>query len=146
MNLERLKEIREDKDISQEKMSKILGISRPYYANIENKIRIITIEKLLIFNNYFNISFDYALGLTNIRQYENLKIENKIDFKFIGKNIKRLRISHNQTQEELASIIDVCQSSITHYETGDLKISTNNLCKIAKFYNISIDKLVRRSI
>ena len=52
MNLNRLKEIREDKDVTQEQIAKVLKISRTYYTNIENKIRIITLNKLLLFINF----------------------------------------------------------------------------------------------
>lgn len=144
MNLNRLKEIREDKDMSQDKIAKLLNISRSYYTNIENKIRIITLDKLIIFVNYFNISFDYALGLTNQKQYNEYKIDSKIDYEFIGENIKKLRISNNKTQLDLANAINVCRVCISRYESGNEKLSTNNLCKIARYFNVSLDKIIRR--
>lgn len=144
MNLNRLKEIREDRDITQEKISKILNISRAHYANIEINAKIITLEKLNIFINFFDVSFDYVLNITNQRQYNCYKNNEIIDFKYLGENIKNLRIENNLTQEQLGNIINVSNACIAKYEQGKIKISTNNLCKIANFFNYSIDKLIKK--
>lgn len=146
MNLDRLKEIREDKDITQEKIAKILNMSRAHYANIENNVKIITLDKLNKYINYFDVSFDYVLNLTNNRQYSEFENENKVDFTYLGQNIRNLRTSNNVSQKELAQIINVCQACIVKYEKGRVKISTNNLCKIASYFNYSIDKMIRKPI
>ncbi len=146
MNLNRIKEIREDKDISQECVAKILKISRPYYANIENNIKIITLDKLNLFINYFNISFDYVFGLTNIRQNSNYKSISKIDYTLLGKNITKLRQLNNVTQKELADNINVSQACLSKYEKGLIKISTNNLCKIIHQFNESVDKIIKSKL
>ena len=146
MNLNRIKEIREDKDLSQEKMAKILKISRPYYANIENNIKIITLDKLNVFINYFNISFDYIFGLTNLRQNSKYKPISKINYRLIGENIYKLRQINNVTQKDLAKNINVSQACLSKYEKGLIKISTNNLCKIAHQFNESVDKIIKINI
>lgn len=146
MNLDRLKEIREDKDIGQSKMADILGISRTYYANCENGIKIITLDKLNIFINYFDVSFDYILMKTNKRNYSDYAKIDFIDYKYLGSNIRKYREVNNLSQLDLAGKINTSQVAISKYESGHIKISTNNLCKMAQIFKISIDELIRPKI
>ena len=68
MNINRLKEIREDKDIYQSDFAKILKTSQSQYSLYENGIRLIPIDKLVILAKYYNTSTDYLLGLTDERK------------------------------------------------------------------------------
>ena len=68
MNLERLKEIRQDRDLNQKKVAKILKISQVQYSRYERGIRIIPIDKLTILAKYYGVSVDYLIGLTNERK------------------------------------------------------------------------------
>ena len=65
MYYSRLKDLREDKDILQKDIAKILNVSQTNYSKYELgkiNIPIETLKKLAIF---FNTSIDYLLGLTN---------------------------------------------------------------------------------
>lgn len=60
-----IKELREDHDLSQTEMGKILGISQNTVSQYEKGIRNLPIDLLKIYANYFNISADYILGIEN---------------------------------------------------------------------------------
>ena len=63
--LQRLKDFREDKDISQKKMAEILNVAQTTYSDYElGKINIPlnTLKKLALF---FDTSIDYLLELTD---------------------------------------------------------------------------------
>lgn len=61
----RLKDLREDKDLKQEDIAKILNISQTNYSKYElGKINI-PINSLIILATFYNTSIDYLLGLTN---------------------------------------------------------------------------------
>ena len=68
MEFYRFKDIREDKDLLQTDIAKILKITQCQYSLYENGIRSIPIEKLIILAKYYNVSTDYLLGLTNERK------------------------------------------------------------------------------
>ncbi len=68
MNIQRLKEIREDKDLKQIDIAKVLKTSQKQVSLYENGIRVIPIEKLDILANYYNTSIDYLVGRTNERK------------------------------------------------------------------------------
>ena len=60
---QRLKDIREDFDKSQEEIAEILGTSQSYYAQYENGKRAIPFERVVVLARYYNVSLDYLAGL-----------------------------------------------------------------------------------
>ncbi len=68
INISRLKEIREDRDLYQSDISKVLNITQSQYSLYENGIRLIPIDKLAILAKYYNTSVDYLIGLTDERK------------------------------------------------------------------------------
>ncbi len=60
---QRLRDIREDFDKSQEEIAKIIGTSQSYYAQYENGKRSIPFERMIILAKYYNVSLDYLAGL-----------------------------------------------------------------------------------
>ena len=73
MNIERLKEIREDKDLLQSDIAKLLKTTQCQYSLYENGIRSIPIEKLNILADYYETSTDYLLRRTNEWPYPKKK-------------------------------------------------------------------------
>ena len=61
----RLKDIREDKDLTQRAIADYLNIKQNTYSQYENCQRHIPIELLIKLALYYNTSTDYLLGLTN---------------------------------------------------------------------------------
>ncbi len=71
MEFKRLKDLREDKDLFQKDIAKILQISQQYYSEYEKGNRTIPIEYLIILAKYYETSVDYIVGLTDeIRPYK----------------------------------------------------------------------------
>lgn len=62
----RLKDIREDKDITQKTLSEYLNIKQNTYSQYETGQRQIPIETLIKLAIYFETSTDYILGLTDV--------------------------------------------------------------------------------
>lgn len=59
----------------------------------------------------------------------------------LGNNLKSIRITNNDSQEEVAKIIKVDQSNYSKYELGKILIHTYPLIDFAKHYKVSIDYL-----
>ncbi len=66
--LERLKEIRDDRDLTQTEVAKVLKISQVQYSRYETGLRLIPVDKLVLLANYYNTSVDYLIGITNERK------------------------------------------------------------------------------
>lgn len=139
MNFERLYFLRENKDLTQTEMGNILKVSRVAISQWENNKEIIPLDKLNIYSNYFNVSLDYIVGLSNKKQTTNLNIE--LNKKVIGTRIKDFREKFNISQEQLAYELNTSHSTISAYETGKTLILTSFAYTIAKNYKISLDWL-----
>ena len=70
---QRLKDLREDRDISQATVAKLLGTSQSYYAQYENGKRELPLYRAIELAKFYNISLDYIAGLTDIPK----KLDNK---------------------------------------------------------------------
>lgn len=56
--------------------------------------------------------------------------------------IRDLREDSDLTQEQLAKLLNVSQTTYSRYETGFLDIPSQSLIKLAQYYSVSIDYLV----
>ena len=61
----RLKDIREDRDMTQRQLAELLHIRQNTYSQYENGQRGLPIEALIALANIFQTSTDYILGLTD---------------------------------------------------------------------------------
>lgn len=62
---QRLRDLREDRDLKQEAVAIELGITRQQYQLYESGKRSLPIEKLINICKFYNVSADYVLGFTN---------------------------------------------------------------------------------
>lgn len=74
MKFKRLKDLREDHDMYQKDVAKLLGISQQYYSEYEKGKRTIPVQHLITLAKYYNTSIDYIVGLTNENNFKNEKI------------------------------------------------------------------------
>ena len=59
---QRLRDLREDSDKSQEEIAKVIGTSQSYYAQYENGKRAIPFDRVVVLAKYYNVSLDYIAG------------------------------------------------------------------------------------
>ena len=77
MKIERLKEIREDRDLLQKDIAKILNITQVQYSRYETGIRVIPVYHLEKLAKFYHTSVDYLIGLTDERNPYPASILNK---------------------------------------------------------------------
>ncbi len=65
MYFQRLKDLREDKDLFQKDIAELLGITQTVYSRYERGIQTIPILHLLKLADFYHTSTDYILGRTN---------------------------------------------------------------------------------
>ncbi len=61
----RLKDLREDRDLSQQQVADYLGMKQPQYSRYERGLRDIPTDILIRLAQFYQTSTDYILGLTN---------------------------------------------------------------------------------
>ena len=67
-----------------------------------------------------------------------------MDSKLIGKYLQQKRKFKDMTQKELADILGVTFQAVSRWEKGDSIPDLDSLDNLAKFYNVSIDKVLQR--
>ena len=60
----RIRELREDNDLTQKDVSQILNCSQQVYSNYELGQRDVPTDVLIRLSHFYNVSVDYLLGLT----------------------------------------------------------------------------------
>ena len=135
-----IKQLREEKNLTQNDIANILNITRGLYAQYEIADKIIPLNHLNTLSNYFNVSIDYLLGLNKCKLYQNLKKE--INPEICSNRLKELRKEKKITQVKLAQSLNTSHSVISSYEKGRTLILTSFLYTSCKKYSISADYLL----
>lgn len=60
----RIRDLREDRDLSQAEIAKVLKTTQQQYSKIETGRADISGQKLKLLARFYNVSTDYILGLT----------------------------------------------------------------------------------
>ena len=66
--MNRLKELREDRDLTQQEIAKILKMSQSNYSKYENETLDLNYKQLIEISNYYKVSIDYLLYQTDERK------------------------------------------------------------------------------
>lgn len=61
----RIRDIREDNDLTQQQIAEILGTSQTMYARYERGANELPVRHLIRLAEFYHVSTDYLLGLTN---------------------------------------------------------------------------------
>lgn len=65
---ERIRALREDADLTQQKLGKAINVPQRNYAYYESGERMIPPSVLCAIADYYNVSVDYLLGRTNKKE------------------------------------------------------------------------------
>ena len=65
MYFQRLRDLREDKDLRQEDVAAILGINQTVYSRYERGFQTIPVTHLIRLADFYGVTTDYILGRTN---------------------------------------------------------------------------------
>ena len=65
---QRMRELREDRDLTQQKVAELLGTSQTMYARYARGANELPIRHLLTLCRYYGVSSDYFLGLTDSKR------------------------------------------------------------------------------
>lgn len=61
---------------------------------------------------------------------------------YLGKTIKELRLEEGISQRELGNRLNVCNQTVSFWESGQREPDLDTLLKIAKYFEVSTDYLL----
>lgn len=138
----RLRYIRIDNDKYQYNVAKDLNVAKCTYSVWETEQSTIPLKRLVDFCNLFDVSVDYALGLTDFPKYPDMRCN--IDYELYAYRIKKTRQLNNYTQASIAKLLNTDNGVISRYEKGKTLILTTFLIEYAKIFKVSTDYLLGR--
>lgn len=141
MKFEKMKTIREDRELKQWQIAEELNVDQTTYSGWETGKDTIPLRKLYELSNYYKLSIDYIVGLFPKKQY--IYTGDFIDPIIVGKNLKKLRAKNNLKQKDLIKMLNISPSSYSAYEKGQVLIQTSFIYEIAKKYDASIDEIIK---
>lgn len=103
--LENLKNIREERNITQIKLSVDLGVSQELISRYELGYSFPQPNMLIRLADYFNCSIDYLLGRTNITTPIKTLVVDKNNIEY-SKLIEKYDILSNKSKQQLMEYID----------------------------------------
>lgn len=68
MYYKRIRELREDNDILQKDVAKLLNTTQQHYSRIENGSTEITADRIIALAKFYNVTSDYILGLSDEKE------------------------------------------------------------------------------
>lgn len=133
---ENIKYLRKKKGLNQNDFSAELGFSQPAVANWESKVRVPDIENIVKIAEFFKVSLDELV-------LHKLKPNNP----FYVENIKYLRKKHEMTQDDMANLLGYKgKQGYNALETGKVKPNVDDLEKLADFFGVTLDQLVKQDL
>lgn len=103
--MNRIKFLREEKGIYQKDLAKLLNVSIPAINYYENEKRSLDTKSALILAEYFNVSVDYLLGKSNIRNSEN-NADDLLDLAKVGFTKENYNPPTEKQKEQIRTIIE----------------------------------------
>ena len=86
----RLKDLREDNELKQDEIAKIIQTSKQGYSKYERGYRKLPIEDLIKIADFYNVSTDYILGRTDNPEINRGKATTKIKNQINGNNFGKI--------------------------------------------------------
>lgn len=104
--MNRLKELRIERELSQEEVGKIIGISGQALGLYENGRRDIPTKNLIKLANLYNVSADYILCKTDIRNPDEVQ-EDPLGLTQVGFNMDEYTPPTEKQKEQIRDILEI---------------------------------------
>ncbi len=140
MIYKRIKDIREDNDLTQNDIANKLNVNRSTYANWENGDKLIPLEKLDEISVLFNVPFSYLLDM-EISYSKKITIK-KMNYKKMLDKINNIKKTKKQTYQDIANAIGVSKATAFKYYNNQMKIPVDKLILLSDFMKCNIDQLL----
>ena len=139
MRYSKIRDLREDNDLTQQEVAKKLKVNRSTYTMWELGDVNFPIEKLALLANLLHTNIDYMLELSYDKQ--TMKYPEDISIEYIGYRLRKVRLKLKKRQTEFAKILGIHQSSYSYYEDGKIRIPTKKLIILSQTFHISINTI-----
>lgn len=138
----RVREVREDFDMSQKQAAAILKISPQQYQLYESGKREMPMHLFIKLADYYEVSIDYLAGIDKNDYNEYLTKQKEISFYY--QKIRDIREDNDMNQQQVADILGITRQQYQLYESGRREMPMHHFITLAEHYGVTIDYLVGR--
>lgn len=148
-----LLKLRKELGMSQREIAEYLDVSRSAYKQYENGTRMIPIPVIDYMSKFYNVSVDDLISdLGNVElSTEEKDMINRYKTKghyyitgkglmkmndFLRINMKKFRLQHKKTQQQVADYLGIDISTYNKYEKGKRKVEVETIKKLAEWYGV----------
>lgn len=128
----RIKELRIQYGYTQSELAEMLNVEKSNISKWESGVYEPSKDLIIKIGEIFNVSVDYLLKNNNFSKPIN--------------NLRTLRKQKGFTLKEVANKLNLAESTISLYETGNREPDHLTLCALADLYEVSVDELLGRAI
>lgn len=137
---ENLKYLREKNGETRNDISQLLsttgyGFSEMTVRRYETGAFEPELEKVILLAEHYNVTVD-----------ELLTVRMQDDAPVYLKNLRFLRKKYNMTQQDVADLLRVSKANISKYENGLVGMTIEQFIKLADYFGISLDQLVKQDL
>lgn len=146
--MNRLKDMREDRDLTQTDIAKVLKTTYQQVYKWENGVQQMGIDKYITLAKYYNVSIDYLAGIipqtrtldgSPYFDIEKNKLNNEMNY---YQRLKDIKDDKNLEQADIAKVLKTTQQQISRYEKGKQMMGVDKYITLAEYYNVSLDYLL----
>jgi len=139
----RLEDLRTNRDLKENEIAKIVGVTPSIYCEWENDRLVIPTKRLYKLAELFEINIDYMLRLDDNKK--RIRKNTDLDRKSVANNLKELRKDINISMREEARMLNTTSSVVSNFENSKTLILGTFLVELCKKTNYSIDWVLGRS-
>lgn len=143
-NGDNLAKLRNKAKLTFDDVADILQVSLSSYKYYEYGTVPMSLEQINILSNYYDVSFDYLLGISKIPSRNHFR--KSIDNRFLHFSLRYLRKMTRSSQKDFAKELGFSISSVSKYEKNDSKVTLLYLTKIVDKFHISLDYICGKSL
>ena len=142
----RLKELREAEGMKQSELGELLNVQDAAISKYESGKVPMTEDKIIQIAEYFGVTTDYLLGLTEGEDTMGTEENTNEIMQRVGRNIRSIREQAGLSQRDFAEGFSVSNGAVGMWETGKRQPDLNILIKIAHFGGTNLDDLVMKEL
>ena len=114
----RLKELRSERNISQCALAQQVGLSKSAYSRFETGEREPLTSHIIMFSNFYKVSTDYILGLSDEKEYKIDNTNNIFDLSDHEKKLVCAYRKHPEFQIAIDTMLNITDSDAKAKKTG----------------------------
>ena len=140
-----IRKLRNEFKISQPQLAKEIGYGKSVVSSWELGDQTPSAEAIIILSRYFQVSTDYILKMSDDNTILHRYDDFDVDMSIFNRRLKELRLKNKLSQDRLANITGIPQSTLSNWEIGKGAPNCSAIITLARYFEVTTDYLLGES-